>query len=58
MKKESKEEENKENEKERAFGLTVLKPKVGICNPNWPLCGFDLVFLEDPKGSNLRENTV
>lgn len=50
MKKESKEEENKENEKERALGLRVLKPEVGICNPNWPLCGFDLVSLEDSRG--------
>lgn len=57
-KKESEEQRKKEKEKERALGLKVVTPEVGICNPNWPRCGFDLVSSEAPEGQNLKKNTV
>ena len=59
MKREEEEEKKNEKGKEKAFGLRVVKPEIGICNhSNWPWCGFDLVSSEAPRGSNLRENTV
>lgn len=45
--------------KEKASRLKVVNPETGICgHSNWPWSDFDLVSLEVPRDSNLRENIV